>query len=216
MTKKRLILTIDIPTEDGSQGVVSKQPMTPLFSSIQPPKTYLFLWLLCFALFFASCTEARLFSPFGYDRYRHPPHPFARRGYNHPGMPPYRTRSPPSPPRPEPNIVPDGRASNVFQPAGAVRPKIEEGLSVKSQEPAVEEIKSSAEQADVDTRKERRKVNSAPELIMTDKERRKREEMDKSSDELIIALSAEQSDEEKIQMMRQLREMQKHDIVIEV
>jgi hypothetical protein len=66
------------------------------------------------------------------------------------------------------------------------------------------------------TRRGRRKANIEPELRMSDKERRKREEMDRSSDQLIIALSPEQSDEEQIQLMKQFREMQKQEIIIEV
>jgi hypothetical protein len=55
-----------------------------------------------------------------------------------------------------------------------------------------------------------------PELRMSDWERKKREEMDQSSDPLIVSLTAEQSKKEEINLMKYLREFQKQDIVIEV
>jgi hypothetical protein len=58
--------------------------------------------------------------------------------------------------------------------------------------------------------------NTTPELTLSDRERKKREEMDRSSDQLIITLNPEQSKEEHLNLMRYLREMQKQEIVIEI
>ena len=61
-----------------------------------------------------------------------------------------------------------------------------------------------------------KKRQSVPELRMSDRERQKRAEMDRSSDQLIVTLSAEQSDEEHLNLMKYLRELQKQEIIIEV
>jgi hypothetical protein len=81
----------------------------------------------------------------------------------------------------------------------------------------VDEINSSTSDASMNSnRRERRKGQTVPELKMTERERQKREQMDRSSDDLIIPLNSEQSDVEKLNMLRDLRELQKQEIIIEV
>ena len=65
-------------------------------------------------------------------------------------------------------------------------------------------------------RKKKNKNNKTPELTMSDRERKKREEMDHSSDQLIFTLNTEESNQEHLNLMRYLREMQKQEIVIEL
>lgn len=51
---------------------------------------------------------------------------------------------------------------------------------------------------------------------VTEREKIKRQEMDRAGDQLIITLNPEQSNREHIQLMKYLREMQKQEIIIEI
>jgi hypothetical protein len=98
-----------------------------------------------------------------------------------------------------------------------VEDKMKEASTATTASPSDADIDESETDTKKDgNRKARRRKSATPELKMSDRERQKREEMDQSSDQLIITLNPEQSSEEHVQLMKYLRDMQKQEVVIEI
>lgn len=188
----------------------------PVQASSAPPSVHLLMWLVCIVIFLSSCsiTEVSGFSSSSVD---------STPILSAPSLE-YIDASPP--------LIFNMAAhsdNNTSVQTDAQSDSLEETISnIKLQAHSVtdDKLESNIDEIpyDYDTttkkkeskKEQRRKSRSIPELQMSDREKKRRDEMDRSGDQLILTLNTEQSNEEHLNLMRYLREMQKQEIVIEL
>lgn len=183
-----------------------EQRLNPQYESHQrtlvaPPLRFqISMWILCFSIFMASCSSTPLLPDLNFTS----PAIFTDRD----GM---KTTVPFDAKIEPPGVAPEDQRNEWCY--GCVHSDV--ALDIPTPDsvpiPGAKKTKMNRNRS----QKSRRKT-SRPVLKMTDHERKKREEMDRSADQLITYLSSEQSNVEHINRMKHLRELQKQEIIIEV
>mmetsp|Transcript_11492 Transcript_11492/g.18760 ORF Transcript_11492/g.18760 Transcript_11492/m.18760 type:complete len:186 (+) Transcript_11492:89-646(+) len=166
-------------------------------------KSHLLMWLVCFAIFMTSCSSFSFHPAF---------FPFSRRRHQGGRMANAATMDVRGRATAEQPHQQNDTTHNNLEPD---EKKEEVHINMQRAAPEKKDDTTSSEEKSSSSRRGRTRGGN-PELRMSDRERKKREEMDHSSDPLIVSLTAEQSEMEHVNLMKHLRELQKQEIVIEV